>query len=460
MHKTDCDFLTSVAKKEPFGTFVSLYVHIPFCVQKCRYCDFLSAPADAAVRKRYLAALVTEIRETAELLQEAGNPGSPVRKDVACTKGKETHLPVDTVFIGGGTPSLLNPGEMELLLETIRQNYDLQETAEITMECNPGTAGKENLAAFRKLGVNRISIGVQSFQEEELRLLGRIHSAEQARVCVRNAREAGFDNLSLDLMSALPGQSYESWMANLQEAVRLAPEHISAYSLILEEGTAFWHMQERGELPAFPEEELDRRMYHDTVRFLEQYGYHRYEISNYAKEGCESRHNSGYWTGHPYLGFGLGAASYLGSCRWSHTRDLESYCSEGNSLDSERSQEPLELRNFLHVGDAANPAASWNPMEEKSKYDRSEEPEIFREIEWLTMKDQMAEFMFLGLRRMEGVSEKEFCRRFGVSMEDVYGKVLKRYTQLGLLQRDNRKVALTESGIDVCNGIMADFLID
>ncbi len=398
---------------------VSLYLHFPFCVRKCRYCDFLSGPAGETERKRYLHALETELEKTAEEITDKESGGT---------------LPVDTVFLGGGTPSLLSGEELQELLQTVRMWYDVRPEAEITMECNPGTAGLEALCAYRKAGVNRLSIGVQSFRDEELRILGRIHDSRQAKECFYQAREAGFTNISLDLMSALPGQTMETWLYSLSEAAALGPEHISAYSLILEEGTELYRMAEQGSLPPLPEEVLDRDMYHRTKTFLAEHGYHRYEISNYAREGFESRHNSGYWTGHPYLGFGTGAASYWKGMRWSHTRQLAAYCER---LEQARSRKELLTMPWQDLADEA----------------------LYEDIEQLSPEDQMEEFMFLGLRRMEGVSAEEFQIRFGVSLESVYGAVLRRYRELGLLKEGRGRVALTDAGVDVSNTVMADFLL-
>lgn len=382
---------------------VSLYVHFPFCVQKCRYCDFLSEPADQKIRARYLRALEREIRLSGRYY---GHPSA------------------DTVFFGGGTPSLMSGEELEELMDAVRESFAILPGAEISMECNPGTADRKKLADYRRAGISRLSVGVQSFRDEELLLLGRIHTAEEAKDCIGSAREAGFSNLSLDLMSALPGQTMEEWMESLRTAAELSPEHISAYSLILEDGTPLKEAAERGELPPFPSEDLDRAMYHETERFLAQYGYHRYEISNYAKEGFESRHNSGYWTGHPYLGFGTGAASYLGNRRWSNVRSLAEYLAV---LEAESEDILTALQE---------------------------------ETELLSVKDQMAEFMFLGLRRMAGVSEEAFRQRFHCTMDEIYGPVIRRYQDLQLLERENGRLLLTRAGIDVSNTVMADFLLD
>jgi oxygen-independent coproporphyrinogen-3 oxidase len=408
---------------------VSLYLHFPFCVRKCRYCDFLSGPAAAKEREEYIQTLCLEIE----------------------LRAAEVPAGVDTVFIGGGTPSLMTPDQAERVMAAIRRSYVLADDAEISMEVNPGTADADKLCAFRKVGINRLSIGVQSFDDGELKLLGRIHTADQAREIMSAAREAGFQNINLDLMSALPGQSVLSWERSLQEAVRQAPEHISAYSLIIEEGTPFAAMA----LPALPSEEEDREMYHFTKHFLASNGYRRYEISNYAREGFECRHNCGYWTGHDYLGLGLGASSCLGGERFRNPDRMEEYREAVKRICDDRSDPPAF--SAMRCG---------------------------REI--LTSKDRMEEFMFLGLRMTDGVSEKEFERRFGVPLQEVFADVLKRHLDqnvicripvsrqgdaagtgdmagsraaAGIGEASDLRIALTEYGMDVANYVMADYLL-
>lgn len=370
---------------------LELYIHFPFCVRKCRYCDFLSGPSSDEMRERYIQALVREI-------QEADAPDD---------------ARVISAFFGGGTPSLMEPRQMERVMRALRDRFSFCEDAEISMECNPGTADRARLSEYHSLGVNRLSIGVQSFRDDELRLLGRIHTSKQARECYDAAREAGFDNINLDLMSALPGQTYDEWMYSLRSAVRLGPEHISAYSLIIEEGTPFAVM----DLPPLPDEEEDRRMYHDTKTVLEEYGYHRYEISNYALAGRECVHNKGYWTGTQYLGLGLGSSSLVGNRRFHNTRSMKKY---------------------LSLSSGAAP--------------------IREEEEILTEKDRMEEFMFLGLRLTRGVSTVDFYNRFGKSIDEVYGKVLERHIGQGLMVREGERIYLTEFGTDVSNAVMADYM--
>lgn len=419
---------------------VSLYIHFPFCVRKCRYCDFLSGPAEERIRARYLRALEQEIRLSGRYY---GRPSA------------------DTIFFGGGTPSLMSGEELEELMDAVRESFAILPGAEISIECNPGTADRKKLADYRRAGINRLSVGVQSFRDEELLLLGRIHTAEEAKDCIRSARESGFSNLSLDLMSALPGQTMDEWMESLKAAAELSPEHISAYSLILEDGTPLKEAAERGELPPFPSEDLDRAMYHETERFLAQHGYHRYEISNYAKEGFESRHNSGYWTGHPYLGFGTGAASYLGKRRWSNVRSLTKYLAVLEE-DLAPLSETEDKAESLQCG--STDPDSERGVQSAENVNRKEAEAVLtalrEETELLSANDRMAEFMFLGLRRMAGVSEEEFRERFHCTMEEIYGPVIRRYQNLQLLARENGRLFLTRAGIDVSNTVMADFLLD
>lgn len=391
------------------GGPVSLYLHFPFCERKCRYCDFLSGPAGEETREEYVDLLCREI----EL--RAGEITAP----------SESAAAVDSIFIGGGTPSLMTPVQAARVMDTIRSRYQVLSDAEISMEINPGTVDPLKLLGFKAAGIGRLSIGVQSFDDSELRLLGRIHTAAEARETFHAAREAGFDNINLDLMSALPGQNIETWSNTLKEAVSLGPEHISAYSLIIEEGTPLASLLDSGELPDLPSEEEDRRMYHFTKQFLASEGYRRYEISNYAKAGYECRHNCGYWTGHEYLGLGLGASSCLGG---------------------ERFRNPDKMNDYRK---AVNDTNEYDPVNA-----------MRRERQTLTREDRMEEFMFLGLRMTEGVSEKEFEKRFGVKMEDIYGGVLHRHLEQNVIRRTpDRRIALTEYGLDVASYVMADYLL-
>ena len=264
-----------------------LYIHIPFCVQKCRYCDFLSFPAGEDVKEAYVALLCEELEKRSVCLHDRR---------------------LATVYVGGGTPSCLRAEQMELVFDKIKSCYGVPENAEVTIEVNPGTAEDEKLLAYREMGINRLSIGLQSTHDSLLKILGRIHTLDDFLHTYHVARKVGFDNISVDLMSSLPGQNKEMLQTTLEQVIALQPEHISCYSLMVEEGTPFYRMKDR---MIFPDEEEDREMYEMTGHILAGAGYRRYEISNYAKEGRVSAHNSSYWRRVPYLGVGLGAASFL-----------------------------------------------------------------------------------------------------------------------------------------------------
>ena len=406
---------------------ISIYIHIPFCIRKCLYCDFLSAPSTPDCIEQYVRALEAEIHFSAKLngLTGAMNPDDP-------------EIQVDTVFLGGGTPSLLTPDQLERILTAVRDSYRMQDGAEISMEVNPGTADLERLQAYRGAGINRLSIGVQSVDDAELALLGRIHRAGQAEKIFREARQAGFDNINIDLMSALPGQTAYRWEQNLRTVCEWGPEHISAYSLIIEEGTPFAEM----DLPPLPSEEEDRLMYHRTQTVLAEYGYQRYEISNYARPGRACRHNCGYWTGHEYLGLGLGASSLIGDRRFKVTASMPEY---------------LRRIRLAASGRCCGPDS--NGSDSKGS-ELSGLDSYYEDIQQLTLRDRMEEFMFLGLRLTEGVSEAEFRRRFGNPVDAVYGPVLARHTDGGLLERTGDRIRLTEKGLDLANYVMSDFLLD
>ena len=377
---------------------LELYVHIPFCVKKCSYCDFLSAPATEQTKEAYMAALFAEI----------GGRAKDYKDRI-----------VTSVFIGGGTPSLLSGDSIRQLMEHIREGFTLAPDAEITMEVNPGTVTTEKLTAFYAAGINRLSIGMQSAQEQELKILGRIHDFDGFCQVYREAVEAGFTNINVDVMSGLPGQTLASYKDTLEKVLRLEPmpQHISAYSLIVEEGTPFAAMADRGELP-LPEEDTERAMYEETIEVLAGYGFHRYEISNYALDGYECRHNVGYWIRRDYLGFGIGAASLIGNVRFQNGRDLNVYLAH-----------PFACRE---------------------------------EQQSLTTQEQMEETMFLGLRLIRGVSYPEFARCYGQTLEEVYGEVIARNVADGLLtvreDETGRRLTLTGRGLDVSNYAMAQFL--
>lgn len=379
------------------GPPLELYFHIPFCVRKCYYCDFLSAPADESVRDAYMEAL---LRETAE------------------RAGEYSDYTVVSVFIGGGTPSVVKARQLAELLDCMRRHYRVSPEAEITVEVNPGTVDGEKLGKYREAGINRLSIGLQSGNDRELAAMGRIHTAAQFADTYRAAVEAGFTNINVDVMSALPGQTLESYRATLYGILDLKPRpgHISAYSLILEEGTRFYELAREGRLE-LPDEDTDRLMYRETGRILGEAGYERYEISNYARPGFSCRHNCGYWNRRDYVGFGIGAASLVNNVRFRNGEDLRRYL-----------ERPLECREDVQV---------------------------------LSIGEQMEEFMFLGLRLTEGVDVREFRKAFDRTPEEVYGEVLQRNREDGLLEyrEGGNRLALTEKGLDLSNYVMAQFLL-
>lgn len=373
---------------------LGLYLHIPFCERKCLYCDFLSAAADKETKDRYVKALINEITSYKEWAQD--------------------YL-VKTIFLGGGTPTSLSGENILKIMEAAGNTFFLDSDTEITIEANPGTVDREKLLAFKEAGINRISMGLQSADNRELKLLGRIHTYETFAENYCLARELKFDNINVDLMSSLPGQSLKDWMSTLKKVADLEPEHISAYSLILEEGTYFY--RKYSSLPL--DEELDRQMYWETEHYLKDRGYRHYEISNYARDGRECRHNNSYWIRENYLGLGLGASSLIENTRFRKEDNLEEY-----------------IRN---AGDHA--------LTDK-------------EQEVLTVKQQMEEFMFLGLRLIQGISKAAFQKSFHVTLENIYKEELDRSIKEGLLQENGDRLCLTDKGIDLSNTVMARFLLD
>lgn len=429
---------------------LELYIHIPFCVKKCAYCDFLSGPAGEQEREDYVNLLAEEIRNCPDAVKD---------------------YEVVSIFFGGGTPSLLTGEQMERLMDVIRETFTLGQDAEITMEMNPGTVEEEKLRKYKEAGVNRLSIGLQSVNDEELRLLGRIHTYEEFLEAYHMARDCGFANLNVDLISAIPGQTVESWRHTLEKVIALHPEHISAYSLILEEGTPFYKKyveEENEEGPKLPDEDAERQMYWDTETLMEKNGYHRYEISNYAKEGCACRHNLGYWERVPYLGFGIGAASLvpgelIGKLDLEERRnqkkekrgkavgDSESHVNLETAGNKKNAVEMKKERAAGKMGRYTNPA-------KLKDYTLSYQNKFHAEL--LTEAEEMEEFMFLGLRKMNGISKKIFSEYFGKSLEDVYGEPIQKLENLNLLEQNVDRVWLTKRGIDVSNSVFVEFILE
>lgn len=367
---------------------MEIYVHIPFCERKCDYCDFVSFSCSEETHARYFAKLKEEIINRRE------------------TVGA---LPVVSCFFGGGTPSVPKASYITDILKLLKEQFPFEADAEITIEVNPHSGSKEKLLAYKKAGFNRVSIGLQSADDMELRVLSRLHNYEQFLETYNAAREAGFDNINIDLMSAIPTQTMESYKRTLEKVIALRPEHISAYSLILEEGTLFFERYR--DAHDLPDEDTEREMYYMTKDVLKKAGYERYEISNYSLKGYECRHNLGYWRRVPYLGFGIAAAGLLNETRYQMHSDLKRYL-EG---------------------------------------DFSTEEEI------LSKEDIMSEFMFLGLRCVAGIEKKKFEECFGTDIYSVYKEEIEKLKKEGLLD-DSGNVLLTDKGMDLANYCMTCFL--
>ncbi len=457
---------------------MELYIHIPFCVKKCRYCDFLSFAGKEACFKDYITALNAELDSYRGLIGERG---------------------LDTVFIGGGTPSVLSADIMEILLKKVDGLIEESgsKLREYTIECNPGTLDAEKLRLYKCHGINRLSIGLQSADDTELKMLGRIHDYAVFIDNYRLARSEGFDNINIDLISALPGQTVSSWKRTLRTVTELGPEHISAYSLIIEQGTPFFEIYSAAEgsgprrdsdcgednsrsneagipapekMPPLPDEDTEREIYRMTARILAEYGYERYEISNYSKPGYGSKHNLGYWTGVDYIGAGLGASSYLqrreadvtvtgtahedpdrktdGSgpapalaLRYKNTDDLQEYIRQysDKTADTDPRLPANMAAEFLHDGKIRVPMGC-------------------REPEVLTRRDLIGEYMMLHLRLTDGFAEADFEQRFGESCDDLFGDIIDKYCRMELMKRSDGRIRLTEAGLDVANTIMADFI--
>ena len=385
----------------------SIYIHIPFCKSKCRYCDFCSFRAEERTIHAYLGKLKEELIFWGKKL---------AARDVV------------TVFIGGGTPSYLRREDIQMICETIFEHFHICEDAEITIEANPGTVDLKKLCTYRENGINRISFGLQSTVKEELEYLGRIHTYEEFLQSFDWARQAGFLNINVDLMSAVPKQTLTSYEENLRKIAKLSPEHISAYSLIIEEGTPFYEDNKLEEL--LPSEEDEVLMYRMTEKILNEYGYDKYEISNYAKPGYECRHNLGYWERREYLGLGLGASSLIAEHRFCNTDKMDVYIRLNKTVDPDGKKEESK----------------------KAVWEKAEEVSV------LSVQEQMEEFMFLGLRKTDGVSEKSFFETFGVQIDTVYGETIGKLEKERLLIKEKGQIRLTERGVDISNYVMSEFL--
>ncbi len=362
-----------------------IYIHIPFCVRKCKYCDFVSYPDKTALADEYVSAL---------------------KKEAKMYRGEKA----DTIFIGGGTPSLLTPKQIETVCRMCFDTFDIPDDYEFTMEINPGTVDDDKINAMLSGGVNRVSVGVQSFCDEELRRIGRIHDAKTAYNTIWQLKENGFSNINIDIMTALPSQNITALSDTLNTAVKLPITHISAYSLIMEEGTALYDEYSNGAV-TLPNDDDERDMYAFTKDFLNKNGFARYEISNFARDGFECRHNIKYWTFEEYVGLGAAAHSYMDGKRFYNTSILEEYI-----MGAEKT------------------------------------------VTLLTRDDEISEYIITGLRMDRGIDAARFAARFNERIEDIYGDKLKKFISLGLIKSCGGFYSLTDRGIDVSNSVLCEFV--
>lgn len=376
---------------------IGLYIHIPFCVRKCFYCDFVSYPASWFEQQEYLTALKKEVNLYGLALAQ------PEKE-------------VSSLFIGGGTPTLLDPAGLVLLLESVKSSFSLLPGLEITVEANPCTVKKEGLRLLAEAGVNRLSIGVQSFHVNHLEVLGRIHSPGDAAAAVEAARGAGFANINLDLIFGIPGQTMSEWLDTLRQAVGLGPKHLALYGLQLEKGTILEQSVVRGERqPCREEDEL--AMFQEAICFLDSRGYEHYEISNFARPGMKCAHNLTYWMNLPYLGLGAGAHSYMRGVRFSNYTSLKEYSRK------------------LLLGEC--------PVEDREK---------------VSFKTEISETMFLGLRLIKGLDLELFYRRFGRKVEDFYFREINSLVEEGLIEYSEGCLRLTSKGLPVANRVFREFI--
>lgn len=466
---------------------LSLYVHIPFCKAKCNYCDFLSfGGCGYSEQKQYVSALCKEI--------EAYRPISD-------------EYSIRTIFFGGGTPSFIEASFIKQIMQKIHSVFEVDLKAEITIEGNPDSLLKDKLAVYRSAGINRLSIGLQSANDDLLKVLGRVHNYDQFVAAYSSARQVGFSNINIDIMSGLPGETSESYVRTLAKVVELQPEHISAYSLIVEDGTPLCENDEL--LDLLPSEEMDRQLYAKTKMLLKNSGYDRYEISNYSKKEYECRHNLVYWTGGEYLGVGLGASSYLQvwlddehceRVRFHGVESMDEYLGRFSNCEGMREDDYTSVYHYYenaiqedclskedvsetdddfddaydiyeNMEEAFGMALGMNLSCENDnsnlkKYHQYEDNALlefirdyYGDLQFLKRKDEMEEFMFLGLRCTKGISKQEFKDRFSVDIESVYGKVLSKYIKQQLLLESDGRIYLSDTGIDVSNVVMAEFML-
>ena len=374
---------------------LGLYIHVPFCAQKCYYCDFNSYKIKSNEKEDYLINIEKEMKFYKE-------------------EFKDKYF--DTVFFGGGTPSILKIDELRKLVNYMFENFNIKKDAEITIECNPGTINKEKLKAIKEMGINRLSIGLQATQNYHLKSIGRIHTYEEFEKNYYDAIDVGLTNINVDLMYALPNQKEEEWKETLDKIIKLNPSHISAYSLILEEGTKLYDMYENNEFNLL-DEDTDIDMYEYTINTLKKYGYNQYEISNYAKKGKECKHNVIYWKCDNYLGLGPGASGYINDVRYSNIEDLNEYNNKINQ--------------------------NIKPISEENK---------------LSEKDKIEEFIFMGLRMNEGINLEVFKERFKIDFYELYKDVLDKLLERELIKLDKFNLSLTQKGREISNSVFIEFI--
>lgn len=375
---------------------LGLYIHIPFCVSKCNYCDFNSFKMDKIEKDKYLNNLKKEMKLYSKELKESDE--------------------ITSIFLGGGTPSILNSDEIRYIFENIYLYFNIKKCAEITIECNPGTLNKEKLKTMKDVGINRLSIGLQAVQDDHLKSIGRIHTYDEFERNYKDALEVGFKNINVDLMYALPNHKFEEWKESLEKIVSLNPSHISAYSLILEEGTKLYNMYENNEFDVI-DEDTDIKMYNHAINYLKSNGYNQYEISNYAKEKCECQHNILYWKCNHYIGLGPGASGYINDFRYNNVESLKEY------------------HNRLSLGE--------KPIERK---------------EYLTIDDKIEEKIFMGLRMNEGIKFKDFEKEFNIDFKEKYSNKIKVLKERKLINEDITGIWLTQAGREISNSIFIEFL--
>lgn len=380
-----------------------IYIHIPFCNSKCIYCDFLSGKADESVHSKLTDAMCRELYYRKNMINDN----------------------ITSIFIGGGTPSSVSSALINRLLDTVYQYYSVEKEAEITLESNPGTLTLEKLSAYKNIGINRLSMGLQSSDDDELKMLGRIHTFGEFLKNYDLARETGFDNINIDIMQSLPFQTADKYKKTLERVISLRPEHISSYSLIVEEGTPLFNRTDL--LKHLPDEDTEREIYYLTNELLSENGYIHYEISNYALESRECKHNLGYWNRDNYIGIGVGASSLVRDFRFANIRDINRY---------------TELTEYYS-----------GVFSEQSWIDKDS-------IEELSEKDKMSEFMYLGLRKTDGICSDTFNNEFNICIEEIFGDVLNKYINLELMKRTDKGYALTDRGVDISNYVLADFILE